>query len=154
MARSIDTEAKHLTTVLKRAHAHEGASFVEIYQNCPVYNDGIFEVIKEKKTAGETRLILEHGQPMIFGTERDKGIKLNAATLALEVVTLGEDGVTEEDLSFTMRPTALAQLTHCVRLSSRTCWRDCATPKPRTRTRSMNRSNGPEKRGLQISRTH
>jgi 2-oxoglutarate ferredoxin oxidoreductase subunit beta len=98
VARSIDTEAKHLTTVLKRAHAHEGASFVEIYQNCPVYNDGIFELIKEKKTAGETRLVLEHGQPMIFGTERDKGIKLNASTLALEVVTLGEDGVTEEDL--------------------------------------------------------
>jgi 2-oxoglutarate ferredoxin oxidoreductase subunit beta len=57
VARTIDTEAKHMTPVLKRAHAHKGASFVEIYQNCPVYNDGIFDYIKEKKTAAQSRVL-------------------------------------------------------------------------------------------------
>lgn len=98
VARSIDTEMKHLTEVLTRAHDHRGASFVEIYQNCPVYNDGIFEQVKEKKTAADTRLVLEHGKPLTFGKENQKGIRLNAQTLKLETVTIGEDGVTEADI--------------------------------------------------------
>ncbi|MBL6690542.1 MAG: 2-oxoacid:ferredoxin oxidoreductase subunit beta [Pseudomonadales bacterium] len=98
VARTIDTEAKHMGPVLKRAHAHRGTSFVEIYQNCPVYNDGIFDQIKEKKTAADTRLVLEHGKPLTFGAENEKGIRLNAQTLMLEVVTIGEDGVTEDDI--------------------------------------------------------
>ena len=97
VARSIDTEAKHLAPVLKRAHEHEGASFVEIFQNCPVYNDGIFDYIKDKKTAGESRLLLEHGKPMTFGRENEKGIRLNAQELKLEVVIMG-DGVSETDI--------------------------------------------------------
>lgn len=98
VARTIDTEAKHMTPTLTRAHDHKGASFVEIYQNCPVYNDGIFEVIKEKKTAADTRLVLEHGKPLTFGEDDQKGIRLNAKTLQLEVVTIGEDGVTLDDI--------------------------------------------------------
>jgi 2-oxoglutarate ferredoxin oxidoreductase subunit beta len=98
VARTIDTEAKHMTPVLKRAHANKGASFVEIYQNCPVYNDGIFDQIKDKKTAAETRLVLEHGKALTFGKDNEKGIRLNGATLLLEVVTIGENGVTEADL--------------------------------------------------------
>ena len=98
VARSIDTEAKHLGPILKRAHSFKGASFVEIYQNCPVYNDGIFDQIKDKKTAAETRLVLENGKPLTFGVDGQKGLRLNAKTLALEIVTLGEDGITEDDL--------------------------------------------------------
>ncbi len=98
VARTIDTEAKHMNPVLKRAHDHKGASFVEIYQNCPVYNDGIFDAIKEKKTAAETRLVLEHGKPLTFGADNEKGLRLNPQTLQLEIVTIGEDGVTEADI--------------------------------------------------------
>ena len=98
VARVIDTEAKHMTPILTRAHGYKGAAFVEIYQNCPVYNDGIFDYIKNKKTAAETRLVLEHGKPLIFGEGNNKGIRLNAKALQLEVVTIGEDGMTEDDL--------------------------------------------------------
>ena len=93
VARSIDTEAKHLTSVLERAHDHEGASFVEIYQNCPVYNDGIFDYIKDKKTAAESRLILEHGKALTFGDDDQKGIRLDPRNMQLDVVTIGENGV-------------------------------------------------------------
>ena len=98
VARTIDTEAKHLGPVLLRAHEHQGASFVEIYQNCPVYNDGIFDHIKDKKTADDTRLVLEHGQPLTFGKDNHKGLRLNPKTLSLEIVVPGEKGVTEADL--------------------------------------------------------
>ncbi len=98
VARTIDTEAKHMGPVLKRAHAHKGTAFVEIYQNCPVYNDGIFDQIKEKKTAADTRLVLEHGKPLTFGADQEKGIRLNRKTLMPEVVTISEDGVTEDDI--------------------------------------------------------
>ncbi len=98
VARTIDTEAKHMTPVLGRAHDHKGASFVEIYQNCPVYNDGIFDQIKDKKTAADTRLVLEHGEPLTFGEDNQKGLRLNAKTMLFEIVTLGEDDVTIDDI--------------------------------------------------------
>lgn len=98
VARSIDTEMKHLTEIMTRAHAHKGASFVEIYQNCPVYNDGVFDYIKDKKTSADSKLVLKNGEPLIFGKEGDKGIRLDLNTLKLEVVTLGENGVSESDL--------------------------------------------------------
>lgn len=97
VARSIDTEMKHLSEVVKAAHAHRGASFVEILQNCPIYNDGIFENVKDKKVAADNRIELVHGSPLIFGKDNDKGIRLNRASLSLEVVNLGHD-VTEDDL--------------------------------------------------------
>tara|TARA_R110002072_G_scaffold3830_4_gene27262 strand:+ start:8391 stop:9410 length:1020 start_codon:yes stop_codon:yes gene_type:complete len=98
VARSIDTEMKHLTSVLTSAHQHKGASFVEILQNCPVYNDGIFDSVKDKKQAADTRLVLEHGQPLRFGQDNQKGLRLNVQSLSLEVVTIGEDGITEADI--------------------------------------------------------
>ncbi|TNE58338.1 MAG: 2-oxoacid:ferredoxin oxidoreductase subunit beta [Alphaproteobacteria bacterium] len=98
IARTIDTAQKHMPDVFKRAHAHKGASFVEIYQNCIVYNDGVFDEFTNKKAAADEQLTVEHGKPMIFGKERNKGLRLNTTTLQLEVVTLGENGVTEEDI--------------------------------------------------------
>lgn len=98
IARSIDTELKHLSEILMRAHDHKGASLVEIYQNCPVYNDGNFDYVKDKKSAADTRLVLRHGEPMTFGKDGNKGLRLNMQTLQMEVVTIGEDGVTEADI--------------------------------------------------------
>ena len=97
-ARGVDTQQKHLPEVLKRARAHRGTSLVEIFQNCIVYNDGIFETFTERSVAADRQVVLEHGKPMIFGKDSDKGLRLAKGKLALEVVTLGENGVTEADI--------------------------------------------------------
>jgi len=98
VARSIDTLQNHLPGVLKRAHDHRGASFVEIFQNCIVYNDGAYADFTERDVAADTQLHLEHGKPMIFGKEKERGIRIKPGTLDLEVVRLGEGGVSEADL--------------------------------------------------------
>jgi 2-oxoglutarate ferredoxin oxidoreductase subunit beta len=98
IARAIDTDQKRLPDVLKTAHAHRGTSFVEIFQNCIVYNDGAFADFAEKKTAPETQIFVEHGQPLIFGKEGNRGIRLARDTLTLEVVTIGENGVEDSDI--------------------------------------------------------
>jgi 2-oxoglutarate ferredoxin oxidoreductase subunit beta len=95
VARSVDVEAKHLTEVLRRAHAHRGASFVEILQNCNVFNDGAFDDLTDKARKSDHTLVLEHGKPLVFGRNRDRGIRLNG--FLPEVVSLG-NGVTEADL--------------------------------------------------------
>ena len=96
VARSVDVFAKHLPVVLKRAAEHRGTSFVEIFQNCIVYNEHAWDHVTEAQTRDDTTLLLEHGKPMIFGKNRDKGIRLNG--LNPEVVTIGQNGVTEADL--------------------------------------------------------
>ncbi len=98
IARGVDTQQKFLPEVLSRAHAHKGASLVEIFQNCIVYNDGAFGHFTERSVADETQIHLEQGKPLVFGKERDKGLRLKPGSVALEVVTLGEGGVTEADL--------------------------------------------------------
>jgi len=95
VARSIDVEAKHLQAVIRRAHEHSGAAFVEILQNCNIFNDGAFESLTDKDRKAETQLVLEHGRPLIFGKNRDRGIRMRGHSL--EVVTLGSDS-TESDL--------------------------------------------------------
>ncbi|MDF2095411.1 2-oxoacid:ferredoxin oxidoreductase subunit beta [Aquibaculum arenosum] len=96
VARTIDTDQKRMPAVLKRARAHRGTAMVEILQNCIVYNDGVFDLFAARDVAGERQLHLEHGQPMIFGAERDKGLRLKPGTLRVEVVSLSE--VPESDL--------------------------------------------------------
>ena len=98
VARGIDTMQKQLPGLFKRAHEHKGPSFVEIFQNCIVYNDGVFSDFTEKEVAADRQLHLEHGKPMIFGKDRNLGIRLKAGALKLEVVTIGKDSVTEDDL--------------------------------------------------------
>jgi len=98
VARGIDTMQKQLPGLFKRAHEHKGTSFVEIFQNCIVYNDGVFSDFTEKEVAADRQLHLEHGKPMIFGKDRNLGIRLKAGALKLEVVTIGKDSVTEDDL--------------------------------------------------------
>jgi 2-oxoglutarate ferredoxin oxidoreductase subunit beta len=95
-ARSLDVDPHHMVEVLKRAADHRGASFVEIYQNCNIYNDGAFEEFTAKEVRADRMLFLKHGEPMIFGKHGDKGIRLTG--LKPEVVELGKNGVTEADL--------------------------------------------------------
>ena len=97
VARSIDVNIKHLGDVLKRAAEHKGASFVEVYQNCNVFNDGAFKYATDKETKKDAVIEIEHGKPLIFGKDRDKGIRLNGTEP--EVVELGK-GITEDDLLF------------------------------------------------------
>jgi len=96
VARSIDVEAKSLQDVLRRAYEHPGGAFIEILQNCNIFNDGAWESLTDKATKADTVLLLEHGKPLLFGKNRDKGIKLGAGG-RLEVVSLGS-GVTEADI--------------------------------------------------------
>ncbi|MDQ6762281.1 MAG: 2-oxoacid:ferredoxin oxidoreductase subunit beta [Bacteroidota bacterium] len=77
VARSMDRDPKHLQAMILRAQGHRGSSFLEIYQNCNIFNDGAFEVFTEKKSKPEEALFLEHGQPLVFGTTRNKGLKLD-----------------------------------------------------------------------------
>ncbi|MGY8767195.1 MAG: 2-oxoacid:ferredoxin oxidoreductase subunit beta [Pirellulales bacterium] len=97
VARSVDMHVKHLGETLKRAAQHKGVSFVEIYQNCNVFNDGAFKHATDKAVKSDNIIEIEHGKPLIFGKNRDKGIRLNG--MQPEVVELGK-GITEDDLLF------------------------------------------------------
>ncbi|MEO6315970.1 MAG: 2-oxoacid:ferredoxin oxidoreductase subunit beta [Chitinophagaceae bacterium] len=77
IARSMDRDPKHLQELLTRSHKHRGASFLEIYQNCNIFNDGAFEVFTEKSSKPEETLFVEQGKPLIFGAQKNKGIKLD-----------------------------------------------------------------------------
>jgi 2-oxoglutarate ferredoxin oxidoreductase subunit beta len=110
IARSADILQKHLPVVLKRAYENKGASFVEIFQNCIVYNDAVFAHFTEKSVAADMQIHVEHGQPLIFGAESNKGLRMKKDLLELEVVTIGEDGVAEGDILLhdeTNRPLAM-----------------------------------------------
>ena len=77
IARSMDRDPKHLQDALTRSHKHKGASFLEIYQNCNIFNDGAFEIFTEKSSKPEETLFVEHGKPFIFGAQKNKGVKLD-----------------------------------------------------------------------------
>lgn len=95
VARSMDRDPKHLQAILKRANDHKGASFVEIYQNCNVFNDGAFEVYTEKASKKKETLFMESGKPLVFGDNNELGIKLDGFTPT--VVNLTE-GASADDL--------------------------------------------------------
>ncbi len=77
IARSMDRDPKHLQTMLTRAHQHKGASLLEIYQNCNIFNDGAFEIFTEKGSKMDEALFLEQGKPLVYGANQQKGIKLD-----------------------------------------------------------------------------
>jgi 2-oxoglutarate/2-oxoacid ferredoxin oxidoreductase subunit beta len=77
VARTMDRDPKHLQAMLLRAHGHKGSSFLEIYQNCNIFNDGAFEIFTEKGTKPVETLFLESGKPLLFGATNEKGIKLD-----------------------------------------------------------------------------
>jgi 2-oxoglutarate/2-oxoacid ferredoxin oxidoreductase subunit beta len=96
VARSIDVYALHLKEVLGRAAKHTGTSFIEIFQNCNIFNDGAFEPYREKDLRDDNVIHVKHGEPLVFGKAKDKGIRMRGA-FEPEVVALG-NGVTEKDL--------------------------------------------------------
>ena len=88
VARTVDSDQAHMAQVLKRAAEHKGTAFVEIFQNCIVFNDGAYDAITDKSVRDDARLLLEHGKPLVFGKNKDKGIRLRG--LEPEVVAVGE----------------------------------------------------------------
>ncbi|MEU2439930.1 2-oxoacid:ferredoxin oxidoreductase subunit beta [Streptomyces rubradiris] len=88
VARTIDSDRKHLTEVLRAAAAHPGTALIEIYQNCNIFNDGAFDSLKDKQRAEEALIRLEHGQPIRFGTDGARGVVRDRATGDLKVVTV------------------------------------------------------------------
>jgi 2-oxoglutarate ferredoxin oxidoreductase subunit beta len=95
IARSMDRDPKHLQTMLTRSYQHKGSSFLEIYQNCNIFNDGAFEVFTEKSTKPDEALFLEQGKPLVFGASQNKGIKLDG--LRPVVVEL-DNGMSTDEL--------------------------------------------------------
>ena len=96
VARSIDTDKKHLTEILRRAAAHKGSALIEIYQNCNVYNDGAFDAVKEQT---ENQIRLEHARPITFGAEGERGVKLrpDGSCELVDVAEVGEDALLVHD---------------------------------------------------------
>ena len=99
MARTHDMDRKHMMEVFRRAHEHEGAAFVEIYQNCNVFNDGAFEGITAKEARADMLIELEHGEPIRFGADRERGVILNefGECEIVEVADVGEDALLVHD---------------------------------------------------------
>jgi len=108
IARTIDREQKHMGPILEEAHNHKGTSFVEIYQNCNIFNDGAFSELTEKETKAETQLVLEQGKPMIFGANNDKGLILDGSNF--KVVKLGNDYNADDILKHNKEDKNLAML--------------------------------------------
>jgi 2-oxoglutarate ferredoxin oxidoreductase subunit beta len=95
-ARVPDTDVKLMTSIMVGAEKHQGLSLVEVLQNCVIFNDKVHAAITGKESKADNQLILEHGKPMLFGAENNKGLRLKG--LELEVVSIGENGVTEADI--------------------------------------------------------
>ena len=95
VARTVDIFQKHMQEVMRRAAAHEGSAYVEVYQNCNIFNDRAFAHMTDKPVRDDNTLYLEHGQPLVYGKERDKGLRLNGLTL--EKVDLAGGEASETD---------------------------------------------------------
>lgn len=95
-ARTIDANVKETVEILKAADQHKGTAIVEVLQNCVIFNNGAHQRITDKEERENNQLWLEHGKPMIFGKDRNKGLVLDG--LKLKVVTIGENGITEKDI--------------------------------------------------------
>ena len=96
VSRTLDRDPKHMQAVLKRAHAFKGTSFVEVYQNCPVFNDETFFAFSDKETKKDAAIFLEHGKPLIFGLNDEKGILLDG--LIPKIVNIKENNISINDL--------------------------------------------------------
>ncbi|RMD94299.1 MAG: 2-oxoacid:ferredoxin oxidoreductase subunit beta [Calditrichaeota bacterium] len=96
VARTMDRDPQHMQMILKRAVEHKGTSFVEVFQNCNIFNDGAFFKYTEKESKPENVVFLEHGKPLIFGAQKNKGLRLNGHKL--EVVLLENGKYSEQDL--------------------------------------------------------
>ncbi len=96
VARSLDRDPKHLQEMIKRAGGHKGTAFIEVFQNCNIFNDGAFSLFTDKETKADNVLVLEHNKPMIFGINNDKGIRLNG--LEPEVINIADGKYSVNDI--------------------------------------------------------
>jgi 2-oxoglutarate ferredoxin oxidoreductase subunit beta len=96
VSRTLDRDPKHMQMILKRAHEFKGTSFVEVYQNCPVFNDAAFFAFSDKETKKDEAIFLEHGKPLVFGKDGGMGIKLDGLTPV--IVDIRESGISLTDL--------------------------------------------------------
>ena len=111
IARAIDTDKVGLGKVLEEVHANDGASFVEIFQNCIVYNEDVFSSFTDRATAADTQIRVEHGQPLLFGKDREKGLAFDIASMQLKVVdATAESGavITHDETNETLARLLLA----------------------------------------------
>ena len=92
VARTMDSDRQHLTSVLRAAAEHDGTALVEIYQNCPIFNDGAFDALKDGVEKEQHIIRLEHGQPITFGRERENGV-IRAADGSIQVAAVAEVGL-------------------------------------------------------------
>ena len=97
VARGIDTMVKPLGGLFTEAREHRGTSFIEILQNCPVFNDGAWDNVTAREISSDMQLWVEHGQPLLFGADKKKGLRLTVT--GVEVVVVGQNGVTEADVT-------------------------------------------------------
>jgi 2-oxoglutarate ferredoxin oxidoreductase subunit beta len=123
IARSVDTHSEHLQEMMHRAGEHSGAAFLEVLQNCNIFNDGAWRDFTDKSVKEDRMLVLKHGEPMIFGKERDKGIRLNG--MRPEVVSIAPGGVSVADLLVHDETTEDPTMTHIL---SRMWWPDFPVP--------------------------
>jgi len=114
VARSVDVDAKHLGSVLERAARHKGSAFVEIYQNCNIFNDGAFEYLTDRTTKADHELKLEHGKPVRFGAQGKKGIALDPRMqpVVVDVAEYGEDRLLVHDETNDAMAYFLSRLVH------------------------------------------
>jgi 2-oxoglutarate ferredoxin oxidoreductase subunit beta len=98
IARSVDTMQQHLMDVLKSAREYIGCSFVEIFQNCIVYNNDVFSEFANAKDVPSGHILVEHGQPMVFGKDREFGLRFKPGSIELEKVRIGADGIQLENI--------------------------------------------------------
>jgi 2-oxoglutarate ferredoxin oxidoreductase subunit beta len=98
IARAVDIDQKALPPLLIEAKEHAGAAFVEILQNCIVYNKDVFDDVASKKTAADHQIVVRHGEPLRYGKDQEKGLALNTQSLTLEAVQIGVDGVNDDDI--------------------------------------------------------
>lgn len=97
VARTVDTNPKHMAEVLTRAAHHKGSALVEVFQNCVIFNNGAYEEVTGKETRDDNTLILENGKPLLFGKDKNKGIQFK--DMGAEIVTVGENGVKLENVA-------------------------------------------------------
>ena len=95
VARSLDVDTKHLVETLQRIAKHKGAAFIEVFQNCNIFNDGAFRNFTDREIRDDRMIAIQHGKPLIFGKDHDKGLVLKGTKL--QVVNLG-NGISESDL--------------------------------------------------------
>jgi 2-oxoglutarate ferredoxin oxidoreductase subunit beta len=97
VGRTLDSDRKHLTSVLRAAAEHEGTALVEIYQNCNIFNDGAFDLLKDRDTADDWTIRMTHGEPLTFGAQGEKAVVRDPATGALGIGEAGSDHVVVHD---------------------------------------------------------